>query len=98
MKKAAKAFTVINYTLSSILWLLGILTLLFNIIGLWAPWHLAGFGFLFYIPISAIPQILAIVFSCVDKNKKAIIMNFASLVISIAFVLLTVLVSSSWFW
>ena len=99
MIKIAKiVFTVINYVLSSVLWLLGILTLLFNIVGLWAPWHLAGFGFVFYIPVPIIPQIIAIVFSCVEKDKKTIIMNFVSLAVSIAFVLFTIFVSSTWFW
>ena len=98
MEKTAKGFTVINYILSSILWLLGILTLLFNIVGLWAPWHLAGFGFVLYIPIPTISQVLAIVFSCVGKHKKTMIMNFVSLAVSISFVVLTVFVSSTWFW
>ena len=98
MEKTAKRFTVINYILSSILWLLGVLTLLFNIVGLWAPWHLAGFGFVLYIPIPTISQVLAIVFSCVEKHKKTMAMNLLSLVVSISFVVLTVFVSSTWFW
>ena len=72
MDKKTKTFTVINYILSGILWLLGILTLLFNILGLCAPWHLAGFGFVFYIPIPAIFQILAITFSFVGKSDISI--------------------------
>ena len=98
MKKTAKGFTVINYILSSILWLLGVLTILFNIVGLWAPWHLAGFGFIFYVPVPTISQVLAIVFFCVEKHKKTMIMNFVSLAVSISFVVLTVFVSSTWFW
>jgi len=98
MKSTAKTMTIISYIFSGILWLLGILTLVFNVLGLWAPWHLVGFVFVFYLPIPAIPQILAIVFSCVEKNKKTIIMNFASLALSIVFALFTVLVSSTWFW
>ena len=98
MEKTAKGFTIINYILSSILWLLGVLTLLFNIVGLWAPWHLAGFGFVFYIPVPTISQVLAIVFSCVEKHKKTMIMNFVSLAVSISLVVFTVFVSSTWFW
>lgn len=95
--RKAKVFTVINFVLSGILWLLGILTLLFNILGLWAPWHLAGFAFIFYIPIPAISQFLAIFF-CNTTEKKLFTMNLISFGISIAFVLLTVLVSAEWFW
>ena len=98
MEKTAKGFTVINYILSSILWLLGVLTLLFNIVGLWAPWHLAGFGFIFYVPVPTISQVLAIVFFCVEKHKKTMIMNFVSLAVSISLVVFTVFVSSTWFW
>lgn len=98
MEKTVNRFTVVNYVMSGVLWLLGILMLLFNILGLWVPWHLAGFAFVFYIPIIAILQIIAIIFSCVAKNKKIIIMNFASLFISIAFALFTIFVSGKWFW
>ena len=93
----AKLFTVINFVLSAILWVLGILTLLFNILGLWTPWHLAGFGFIFYIPMPAISQFLAIYF-CSTAGKKLLTMNLVSFAISIAFVLLTVFVSTRWFW
>ena len=98
MKDTAKSFIVFRFIMSSILWLLGILTLLFNVLGLWAPWHLAGFGFVLYTPIPSVTQIIAIVFSCIEKNKKRIVINIVSLAISIAFVLLTFLVSSNWFW
>ena len=93
----AKAFTIINYVLSVILWLLGILTLFFNILGLWTPWHLAGFGFMFFIPVPIIPQFLAIYF-CNTTEKKFLTTNLVSFVISVSFVLLTVLVSTRWFW
>ena len=98
MKIVAKVCTVVNYILSSILWLLGILTLLFNLLGLWAPWHLVGFGFIFYAPVPLIPLILSIVFSCVSKEIKLIVMNGVSLLISIGCILFTVFVSTGWFW
>ena len=93
----AKLFTIINYVFSSILWLLGILTLLFNILGLWSPWHLAGFGFIFYIPIPAITQLIAFCF-CNTTEKKFLSMNLVAFAVSAGFVLLTVLVSAKWFW
>lgn len=93
----AKVFTIMNYVFSAIGWLLGILTLLFNILGLWTPWQLAGFGFMFYIPFPAISQFLAIYF-CGTSEKKLLTMNLISFGISATFVLLTVLVSTKWFW
>lgn len=95
--KKAKVFTIVNYVLSAIGWLLGILTLLFNILGLWTPWHLAGFGFMFYIPVPIISQFLAIFF-CNTLEKKLLTMNIISFVVSVSFVLLTVFVSQRWFW
>ncbi len=98
MKHNAKTFTTINYVLSGILWLLGILTLLFNAVGLWAPWHLAGFGFIFFIPVPIIPLFLSILFSCIAKETKCIVLNFVSLALSAGFVMLTIFVSANWFW
>ena len=93
----AKLFTIINYVFSSILWLLGILTLIFNILGLWSPWHLAGFGFMFYIPVPATTQFLALYF-CNATEKKFSTINLVAFAVSVGFVLLTVLVSAKWFW
>ena len=98
MKAAARVSTVINYVFSSILWLLGILTFAFNLFGLWAPWHLAGFGFVFYIPVPIIPLIVAIVLSFMAKDIKTIILNLGSVVVSVFFALFTVFVSAGWFW
>ncbi len=93
----AKTITVINYVLSGILWLLGLLTLLFNILGLWVQWHLAGFGFIYYIPVPAGAQLFAII-TCDGTAKKFLKLNLFSLGISVGFVLLTLFVSTSWFW
>ena len=96
--KNAKVFTIINFVLSGFLWLLGILTLLFNILGLWTPWHLAGFAFIFYIPIAAISQLLSFVFSCIARENKLVTINSITFFISLGFLLFTILVSSNWFW
>lgn len=98
MKNKVKIFTVINYVALSILLLLAILTLLFNVLGLWAPWHLAGFGFIFFVPVSILIQIFALAYSNASNEKKYKIANFISLAISIGLVLLTVYVSSTWLW
>ena len=98
MKKAAIALTIISCILSGMLWLLGILTLLFNILGLWGPWHLAGFGFIFFIPVPIVPAILSIIFSCIQKDRKLMILNSVSAAASVVFIFLTVFVSSTWFW
>ena len=97
MKTAAKVFTIINYVLLSILWLGALVTLLFNILGLWAAWHLAGFGTLFYLPIPTVPFILSIVFSIIAKERKLIAANFISLSVTFA-ALLVWIVSTTWFW
>ncbi len=97
MKKTTKVITVINYIVSSILWLLGVLTLLFNILGLWEAWHLAGFGFILFLPYPIIAELISIVLSLAENERKLGILNIVSLGISIAFALFTVFVSSTWF-
>lgn len=97
MSNKVKVFTVINYIALGILLLLAILTLLFNIFGLWAPWHIAGFGFIFFIPVSIVIQILALAYSNTSNEKKYKVANCISLAISVCLVLLTC-VSSAWLW
>ena len=96
--KKAKVFTAINFVLSGIFWLLGILTLLFNILGSWTYWHLAGFAFAFYVPIAAISQLLSFSLSCAAKDNKLVTVNLITFFASVGFALLTVFVSSGWFW
>ena len=97
MKKAAKIFTIINYVVLSFLWLGALLTLLFNLFGLWAAWHLAGFGTLFYLPVPSVPFGIAVVLSCISEERKLIVANFVSLGITFA-ALLVWIVSTTWFW
>jgi hypothetical protein len=94
----AKTATAVNYILSGVLWLLALLTLVLNICGAWALWHLAGFAFFLYIPVSSLSQIITIV-RCYDiEDKKALWKNVLSLLISIVVILFTVFVSSTWFY
>ena len=96
MTKKSKLFTWLNLIFSSILWGMGILTLIFNVLGLWAPWHLAGFGFVFFIPVTLIFSLLSLVFSY--KEKKLLLYNLLFIGVSIIFIVFTVNVSTSWFW
>ncbi len=98
MRNSAKTMTAINCSAAAVLWFLGLLTLLFNILGLWAPWHLAGFGFLFFTPVSVVLTVIAIVFSCTSKETKLVVINSVFTVISIGSILFTFLVSYTWFW
>ena len=96
--KKAKVFTAINFVASGIFWLLGILTLLFNILGSWTYWHLAGFAFVFYVPVAAFSQMLSFSLSCAAKDNKLVTVNLITFFVSVGFALLTVFVSSGWFW
>ena len=90
--------TIIHLIFSCILWLLGILTLLFNILGLWAPWHLAGFGFVFFIPLPIVFSIASLIVTYSNSNEKAIKFNWIILAISIIFIIITIKISATWFW
>ena len=92
----SKLFTKINIAVSVVLGLLGFLILLFNILGLWVAWHLAGFSFYLFIYVSLISSILSLMFSF--KEKKLFINNLIITIISIFIVLFTIKVSARWFW
>ena len=98
MRSSAKAMTAISCGAAVVLWFLGLLMLLFNILGLWAPWHLAGFSFLFFTPVSVVLTVLAMVFSGTSKETKLVVINSVFTVISIGCVLFTFFVSGTWFW
>lgn len=98
MKSAAKIATIVTYVLSTILWILAILTYVFNVLGLWAPWHLAGFGFVFFIPIPLISWFVSFIKSCREGEGKLIFSNIFCAIISVALTLFTVNISAGWFW
>ena len=98
MQKKSKLITIINLIISIILWLLGIFTLLFNVLGLWIPWHLAGFGFIFYTPIPLVTTIISLILCYKSFNNKLLLQNLIILLISISFILFTIFVSGGWFW
>ena len=102
MKKAVVITTWINYILSILLWILGILVLLFNILGMWTEWHLAGFGYYFFFIHPMIASGLAILFATMNKEaavrKKYILHNSIVLGISAVMTVLSLFVFSKWFW
>ena len=102
MEKQAKFTSVLNYITSGVLWILGLLTLLFNISGLWKAWHLAGFGVVFVAPFAIIVNIVALVCSVIitekPQKRKYLIINGIAFAVSVFFVIFTVLVSATWFW
>lgn len=100
MDSTAKTVTTVNLIFSGILWLLGLLVFIFNVCGLWAAWHIAGFGVIFYIPFPLASQIIALAYSFLDADagRKCKIINSVSLAVSVAVTVFTVTVSAGWFW
>lgn len=88
----------INLILSFVLWILGALTFAFNVIGLWAPWHLAGFGFVFYLIIPAVAGAISLFVSIKNRNFKNVLLNLLIILFNIIVTLFTVLISATWFW
>ena len=97
-----RVLNVINPILSGFLWLLGFLTLLFNLLGWWGPWHLAGFGFVFYIPIPLSVQVFSLISAFFLKDaaqkKRNLIVHFLFAGITSFWIFFTVFISSTWFW
>lgn len=98
--KVTKVFSVIHYIHAVILWILAMLTLLFNLLGKWVPWNLAGFGTCFFAFPTAVSALPAIVLSAIfsRSSKKHLILNCIALLISIAMFVLLLTVFQRWFW
>lgn len=90
--------TKVTLVLTAFAWVLAALTLAFNIIGLWGPWHLAGFGFVFYLPIPTIALISSFITSVRERNGKYVFKNILYFFVNVAITLFTVVVSATWFW
>ena len=102
MKKAVVTITRVNYILSALLWILGVLVLLFNILGQWTAWHLTGFGFLFFLIHPFAASCLAIILSLISKEpklrKKYLWHNVIVLTISVVVTIFYFSISTNWFW
>ena len=98
MNLKSKKVTIISHIFLGVLWVLGILVLLSNVFGLWTLWHLTGFGFYLYVPVSVVFMIVSLVFSCVEKESKLILINSISSLLSVGLVIFTFVVSTEWFW
>ena len=94
MIKPVKFLLFCDFCISVILWLLAALTLLFNLLGMWALWHLAGFAFALWVIFGGLPLILSTICAFDLKSKKYIIINLSN----IAVILFTVFVSATWMW
>ena len=94
--------TRISDILSLLLWLLGIGVFVFNLLGKWTAWHLAGFGYYFYFVIPFIASCGAILATGMSDDaairKKYILHNGVVLGISTVITILTFFVFCKWFW
>ncbi len=88
--------TAVSFVLALILWILGVLTFLFNYLGLWVEWHLAGFAFVFYLIIPAIAHLVALGKS-IGRGGQ-FFFNLLTTAISVIVTLFTVHISAGWFW
>lgn len=92
-----KRLLLVNHIAFYLLLSLGALTLLFNILGLWAGWHLVGFAFFFLILPTIVLHIFVLFYSF-KKDKRYKKISIIKLGISIAVIIFTLTVSATWFW
>ena len=90
--------TAVSFVLAIILWTLGVLTFLFNYLGLWAAWHLVGFAFVFYMIIPAIAHLCALGKSLFNGNLGQLVFNLLTTAVSVVISLFTIYISAGWFW
>lgn len=100
MTKRSKTFTTISALFTGLLWLMAVLFPVSNFIGMWAVWHLLGFGMLLYFPIPLTFQIIAIAVTANDADKDARMINILSLIVSFVLVFISLSIGSTWgvFW
>ncbi len=96
MKFTAKQATIINFCVSGFSWLLGLLTFLFNLIGLWGYWHLVGFSYAGTLPVVVIVSLLSTLHSWGSGGKKLLILNIICILISIAVGVCTLAFATGW--
>ena len=94
--KAAKIFTVLNFVLSGILWLLAILFFALNLSRSWELWQGVGFLGVCYLPVPAIAQLLALVFAMKEQNQRLLLVNAAALLFSVGVTLFSYFVSAAY--
>ena len=97
-----KKLTTTNYIASAILWCLGLLVLLFNLLGLWDAWVLVGLIFHFVVLVPLVIAIVALSKSVkltdAAQKKACTLHNGIVLAISAVMSALTLFVFSTWFW
>ncbi len=97
-----KKLTICNYIAAGILWTLGLLEMVFNLLALWEPWQFVGYlYFLWFIP-SICLSIYSWIVSKGKKNPeigtKWLVRNRVVLIISVVVSILALFVFSTWFW
>ena len=96
MKFTPKQATVVNFCLSGFSWLLGGLSFLFNLVGLWVHWHLVGFGFIIIFPLVIIVNLFSTLQSWGGGSKKLLILNIICFLISIVIGASTLVFAMGW--
>jgi len=91
-----------HFWFSLILWILGFLVFLFNLLGLWAAWHLAGFGYIAYMLVAHAVSLGAIMRSAAytdeEVSKQFLVRNGLLAMASVVMTILVFFVFQRWFW
>ena len=93
----------VNLITALVMWLLALLFGLFNLLGLWKAWHLAGFAWLACVWPSLVLSVVTLIASFVKEDweytkKENVLRSVIVLAISVGISLLAVFVFSTWFW
>ena len=97
-----KSLKWVNLIAAIVMWSLGLLVGLFNLLGLWDVWHLAGFAWVAIVWPSLAISVVSLLasFGQTDETlKKAEVSRNATILgVSVAVSLLVVFVFATWFW
>ena len=93
----------VNLIAAFVMWLLALLFGLFNLLGLWKAWHLAGFAWLTCVLPSLVLSVITLIASFVKEDweytkRENVLRSGIVLTISVGISLLAGFIFVAWFW
>jgi hypothetical protein len=93
----------INLIVAIVMWSLALMFGLFNLLGLWKAWHLAGYAWLVCVLPSLALSVITLIASFVIEDweytkKENVLRSGIVLMISVGISLLAGFIFAAWFW
>ena len=94
--KTAKAFTILNYILTGLFWLLGILFFALNKARCWELWQGIGFLGMYYLSIPVLSPLIALSLCIKQKAHRLVAGNLIALAVTVCVALFSYFISANY--